>query len=226
MSTERAIIIVCFGEVPEDIEADWNRWYDTSHIPARLALAGFIATRRFRVEGSEYRYLTLYEVDNPGAVRTEGYLALKQWELGLPATSMEARTLHLPNFMRGVYWQLDPDIVCQMADTKILMMVAHDIPPREEDEYTAWYNKEHLPALRRDPGIVCVRRFKRAEWLDAPASQSAIPQFVTLYDLRDLATLEGEACQQAADTPYARRMFIRAQQITKLSAAKERKSIT
>lgn len=219
MPTDRTIIVVCLGEVPKDIEADWNRWYDTVHIPARLALPGFIGVRRFATRAGEWRYLSVYEIESLQAVRSDGYQALKRHELSLPATSLEARTLRLPHLMRGVYRQLDPDHGDAVPDTATLTMVTHEVPPGREAEFHDWYRHEHLPRLRRDPDIADARRFERAEWPGAPASQASIPRFLTLHELRSAAALEGEACRQAAVAPFAGRMAKGAALVTRLAAA-------
>ena len=40
------------AEVYEDVEAEWNRWYDAVHLPEILACPGFRAGRRYRAGDS------------------------------------------------------------------------------------------------------------------------------------------------------------------------------
>jgi len=224
MSGARAVILGCFRDVPKEIEAEWNRWYQATHIPLRLALPGFIAARRFRAYAGECQYVSLYELENADAVLSEPYFALRERESALPATSPEARMQELPGFVRGVYRQVYPDAPYEMPDTKILFMVAHDIPPHKEDEFTAWYNTDHVPAMLRVPGFVTARRFKRARLPNAPDAQSACPQFLTLYDLADRGAVESEQFHQNRQSPwsrwvwswYTRRLHVKAQQIARL----------
>ena len=156
MTGGQAVVLVRFDAVPHDFEAEWNHWYDDSHIPARLALSGFIAARRFRAYEGEAVYLTLYELENAGAVASEPYRELKRRELSRPADSFEARTLKLPGFQRGVYRQVYPGSAYEMPDTEYLFLVAHDIPADREEEFTAWYDTEHIPAMLRVPGCFAV----------------------------------------------------------------------
>lgn len=109
MSGARAVILACFKDVPKEIEAEWNRWYETTHIPLRLALPGLIAARRFRACAGECQYVTLCELENADAVLSASYFALEERESALPATSLEARMRELPRFVRGVHQQVYPD---------------------------------------------------------------------------------------------------------------------
>jgi hypothetical protein len=52
-------------------EDDYNRWYDEEHLAEILAVRGFIATSRFRLDGAQldgqpecpHRYLAIYEYE-------------------------------------------------------------------------------------------------------------------------------------------------------------------
>ncbi|MBI4192570.1 MAG: hypothetical protein HY525_18790 [Betaproteobacteria bacterium] len=226
MSGGKAVILVCFKDVPQEIEADWNHWYETRHIPVRLALPGFIAARRFKAYDGECKYVSLYELENLGAITSEPYLALKREEMALPATSLEARTRGLP-LVHGVYQQVYPDAEYQMPDADYLFVVAHDIPAHKEDEFTAWYNTEHIPAMLRVPGFVTARRLKLAQPPNTPGGQSSCPQYLALYDLADKGAVENEQFMRDRESPWStwvrswckRRLRIKAQQVTRLGAS-------
>lgn len=65
-------IHLVFSDPPGDVpEADYNRWYD-SHVQEILAVDGWIAATRYRIEGvvdpdrtASYRFLSVYELDVP-----------------------------------------------------------------------------------------------------------------------------------------------------------------
>ena len=56
-------------DVLSDVEDDFNRIYDTQHVPNLLAVPGVHACTRYRLESSDLdgmaRYAALYEVDSP-----------------------------------------------------------------------------------------------------------------------------------------------------------------
>jgi hypothetical protein len=47
--------------VPEDIDAEWNGWYNGEYIPGYRKVPGVIHARRYRVVEGEVRYTTVYE---------------------------------------------------------------------------------------------------------------------------------------------------------------------
>lgn len=56
-------------------EDELNRWYDTEHVPDKLATPGFRSARRFRDTENPGRYLALYELDDPALVTSPEYMA-------------------------------------------------------------------------------------------------------------------------------------------------------
>ncbi len=227
MAGEKAVILGCFGDIPADIEANWNQWYASSHIPARLSLPGFIGARRFKAYEGDYRYVSLYELENADAVNSAPYRGLKQKETARPASSFEAQTLKFPGFLRGIYQQIYPDTAYRMPESEYLLLIAHDVPSAKEEEFNAWYDTEHIPAILRVPGFVSARRFTLVHNPNSPEPQSARPKFLTIYDMADRRATENPAFHRAGATPWSnrvrnwatRRARVMAQQITRQTRA-------
>ena len=60
---------------PPAFEEEFNAWYDTEHIPERLAVPGFETGLRFvNVSGAAPRYLAIYDLASPEVLRSEAYL--------------------------------------------------------------------------------------------------------------------------------------------------------
>ncbi len=85
-------ILVVTVDVDADVEADWNVWYDTVHVPDALACPGvrnclrMLDERPARVRGMEARrgengraYITIYEIDGPQVVETPEFQAMRGW---------------------------------------------------------------------------------------------------------------------------------------------------
>lgn len=85
-------LLIVTAEVDAAIEAEWNRWYDTVHLPAALGCPGVRRGRRYvssgevseTVAGQTERqarriYTTIYELDSPGAVTTPEFRAMRGW---------------------------------------------------------------------------------------------------------------------------------------------------
>jgi hypothetical protein len=57
----------------EGRDDDFNRWYDTVHLPDVFKVPGVTGAERFRLDGGQWRYLAIYELDceDPAAVAAE-----------------------------------------------------------------------------------------------------------------------------------------------------------
>jgi hypothetical protein len=65
-------LLLTLTEPPAAMEEEFNAWYDTEHIPERLAIPGFRSARRW-VEGRSY--LATYELDSAKVLESADYLA-------------------------------------------------------------------------------------------------------------------------------------------------------
>jgi len=205
--TKERILLMARMDVPSEIEADWNHWYDTQHIPSRLAITGFVSARRFVAIEGESRYLTIYDLSSTEVLTSEAYLDLRDKEAALPPNSFEAITRTLPNFARGVYKQIYPqEGEYRTPDTEILFTPGHDVPPGRDDEFKAWYHTEHIPAmLNKVPGFVTARQFTAVETKLPPEAGrvDSSPKYVTLYDLESADVLRSEDFLRETNSPWS-----------------------
>ena len=51
--------------VPAEVEAEYNAWYDDEHVPALLTVPGCLTARRFKMAGGTHRYVALYHLTGP-----------------------------------------------------------------------------------------------------------------------------------------------------------------
>ena len=60
-------------DIPLEHENEFNNWYDSEHIPMLLKIPGWMSAVRYvLINGEVPKYLTIYELEGPGAVdRTE-----------------------------------------------------------------------------------------------------------------------------------------------------------
>jgi hypothetical protein len=102
MAREHEGLLVVRVDVRAEDEDELNRWYDTEHIPDRLAVPGFRSAARFRSIEHPGRYLAVYELDDPSAVATPEYLGqpMSPW-----ATSLMARWT---SWERSVWERIPP----------------------------------------------------------------------------------------------------------------------
>ena len=86
MSEFPECLLIVTAEVDASIEAEWNRWYDTVHLPDALRCPGVRRGRRYVSSGeisetaaARRIYTTIYELDSPDAVATPEFRAMRGW---------------------------------------------------------------------------------------------------------------------------------------------------
>ena len=92
MSEFPECLLIVTVEVDGAVEAEWNRWYDTVHLPDALKCPGVRRGRRYVSSGeitessagttertAKRIYTTLYELDSPGAITTAEFRAMRGW---------------------------------------------------------------------------------------------------------------------------------------------------
>jgi len=101
----RCLLIVT-AEVDREVEAEWNRWYDTVHLPDALKCPGVLRGRRYvsvgdisetaggRTERAARRiYTTIYELDSPHATTTPEFQAMRGWYQFAPRVRSRTQTI-------------------------------------------------------------------------------------------------------------------------------------
>jgi hypothetical protein len=67
--------LLVFMHPPPAFEEEFNAWYDTEHIPERLAIPGFLTGLRYiNVGGGAPRYAAMYDLDSHAVLETPDYL--------------------------------------------------------------------------------------------------------------------------------------------------------
>ncbi len=75
-STRGAYIYIIQLDIPGEHEDDFNRIYDTQHVPAILEVPGVRGCHRYRLtyaDAETPRYLALYELDSPDVIKSDAW---------------------------------------------------------------------------------------------------------------------------------------------------------
>lgn len=190
-------LLLTMTEPPPQMEEEFNAWYDTEHLPERLAIPGFVSARRWidpQAAAGSGKYLATYELENQAVLQTPDYLA----HVGEHFTPWSKRCLsRCVLFRRWACAQIFPGDAAPDPDAGALFLACGDVPTEHEAEFNRWYDTEHLPLLGAVPGVLRVRRFLAAE---------GKPRYIALYDLA-AADVAGSAPWNAAlATPWAKRI--------------------
>ena len=99
-------LLIVTVEVDAAIEAEWNRWYDTVHLPDALRCPGVRRGRRYvstgdvsettrgKTERAGTRiYTTIYELDSPAATSTPEFQAMRGWYQFAPHVRSRTQTI-------------------------------------------------------------------------------------------------------------------------------------
>ena len=181
-------------------EAEFHDWYDSEHIPVRMAAPGFLGAQRYsREEGPGF--LAVYDMESPAALQTEAYRRIK----GEPSE----RTAHMLRDVSGftrytgklLSWQQQEGIEeTDVLESPVLYPVFFTVPQDRQAEFNAWYTEEHVPKLLQEPQWLGCRRYEIVD--GAPHDYTHI----ALHHLASAQALESPARAAARNTPWRDRL--------------------
>jgi hypothetical protein len=102
----KALLLVMMDQDDSIDENEFNEWYNSIHLPERLACPGFVAARRFVAVEGQPRYLALYELDSLDALTSQPWHA-RVTRVSENATELDRRMMagHR-NVTRNVYVEI------------------------------------------------------------------------------------------------------------------------
>lgn len=139
-------LLMTFTEVPAELEADFNEWYNREHLDERINIPGFRRARRYVGIDAAIKYFTTYESAASDNIASPAYLDV------LKEPSEWSRRI-MPQFSK---WHRMPcrvvaDHTHGMGAALCLMRLFPD--PAQADELAAWLNGGALANLNQSPGI-------------------------------------------------------------------------
>lgn len=199
-------LLLVMTDIPADLEAEFNRWYNEEHMPEMGAFPGVLSTRRYKIVEGAPTYLAMYDLSEPGILETPEYQYVSGWSPLANPTSVAISARYF-NTRRGVYRHMltlptpEPEDV---STARALMLRGLSADPDRLDEFEEWYNTEHLPKLSQVPGVLRARRYRLQT--DASHLKGDPPAFMAVYELTELEVLQGEEFNRAVETPWTNRV--------------------
>ena len=92
--------------VPDDVDAEWNAWYNGEYIPGYRKVPGVIYARRYRVVEGEVRYTTVYEFENENVPDSAEWN--HQRESSSPKSGRMREVMTMAAGSPGVYRRISP----------------------------------------------------------------------------------------------------------------------
>jgi hypothetical protein len=150
---------------------EFNDWYDTEHVPERQAVPGFLVLQRWIGAENPRQSVAIYDLDDVAVLQSSGYRAIGGENLSPWSKRVTAKVERL---MRYEGEQINPGDKTSPQNAGGLLLVGMTPGAEVESGFNTWYDKEHLPALAKVPGVLCARRFR---------SSGAGTKYVALYHL-------------------------------------------
>ena len=209
---ERYGLLVAGFHYPNIAADEFDDWYDTEHIPERMGVKGFLNAQRWVAPDGSKTALATYDLESLAVLQQPEYVVRKAE--GKTAWSRRiSRKTEL--FCRLTAEQIGPGNEAAPSNAGGLLMFATNIAPEAERDFNAWYDEEHLPALRKVPGVLSARRFKTDE---------GAPQYVALYHLAGPEVASSDAWKKAVETPWTARIRPHMKDVLRLALKKYEES--
>ena len=176
---------------------EFHDWYDLEHLPERLAVPGFGACERWIGDGKENVSVATYDLDSVDVLRADPYQSIAHGNLSVWSKRVTSMCRRLLRFEGA---QITPGDAAAPAGAGALLLNAMNIAPEAEDDFNAWYDDEHLPALGGVPGMLLARRYRSDE--EGPG----VRRYIAIYHLESPDVTRSDAWKSAVDTPWSARM--------------------
>jgi len=190
---------ILFSEMtpPDHSRDEFHEWYDTHHIPVRMAVPGFLSARRYRAaESSPTSYLAVYEMTDLKAIQSDAYGVVKNQ----PSDQTRRMLAAVSGFTRYLGSEMSvrrkPDAGQAALDAPVLYAVWFTVPVGRLEDFDAWYETDHVPILMESPDWLMVRRFKITD------GQPHAHNRLALHYLADHRAMSSEARERARNTPW------------------------
>jgi hypothetical protein len=187
-------ILIASMNMANAAEDEFHDWYDTEHLPERLACPGFLRCQRWIGTTDRKVSVATYDLANADVLKQPGYLAIGGANLSPWSKRLGSRYERL---MRFEGEQVMPGGTIAPESAGGFLLNAMNCVPEAEAEFNEWYNTEHIPMLSAVPGVIMARRFR---------ATSANRKYVALYHLESPEVQATPAWKSAANTPWTEKM--------------------
>ncbi len=192
----KGILAVAFDFSPTNPD-EFHDWYDLEHIPERQAIKGFGLSERWIGDDEPHYAAAMYDLETTDVLKSPAYLAVG-YDNSSPWTKRVVGQCN--RLMRFEGEQLTPGTPDAPRNAGGLLINAMNVTPEAEDEFNAWYDEEHIPALGGVPGCMAARRYRSTE------AGGCLHKYLAIYHLDNPGVARSQAWADAANTPWTEKM--------------------
>ena len=177
---------------------EFHDWYDLEHLPERTRVPGFKSCTRWIGEENAYSSIATYELDSVGVLDSDAYRAIAYDNLSPWSKRVTSMCQRLVRFEGS---QITPGDPSAPANAGALLLNAMNVAAEGEDEFNAWYDEEHIPALAGVPGTLAARRFRSAD------GRASTHKYIAMYHISSPEVSKSDAWREAVETPWTARVM-------------------
>lgn len=179
-------LLVVWTDIATEFEAEFNRWYDSEHVPQLLGVPGFLSGRRYQAVEGKPKYIAVYELADEAVLKADAFRQVRE----NPTPWSRKIIPQFRNAQIGAFRQIFSHGERPAKDAEFVLTVRLNTPADHEAEFNAWYNEDHIPALVAVPGVYCARRYVAVE---------GDPKYLAVYEMRDGEIPKTEEWNRARD---------------------------
>ena len=178
-------------DIPDALDAELNRIYDTEHVPMLSQVPGVQRITRYRLHESNdtrmQKYLAVYEVDSPQVLDSDAWKAASAKGDWASSIRPYATSRH-----HSVFEEILKVGAGRDANAAYIYVVQMDIPQQYEAEFNRVYDTEHAPLLSK----VCNggTRYRLMK-----SNDSRMQKYMVVYEMDSPAIIESSEWQAAGD---------------------------
>lgn len=164
-------VLLTFAEVPAEIEADFNEWYNREHIDERVNMPGFSRARRYRALEGRPKYFATYETAEVADLAAPAYLARLADQ-----SPWSKRIMGQFSFFHRMTCRVSIDLSHGIGGA--LSLVRFFPAEAAKEDVRRWLAEAAMPGLRDTPGLLGATLLENdLETANAPATRHGVADF-------------------------------------------------
>lgn len=190
----REAALISQMDPPPGEDREFDAWYAEEHVPLRMKVPGFRSAIRGRAVQGSPSHLVVYYIESRETLASPEYQDVKNKPSPLTKHMLD----NVAAFTRYI-----GDLVSDTGEAepgRYFYLVTFDVPEDFQEEFDAWYERDHLPHLMRNPAWVKCRRYAVVDSDPAGVTRAAV------HELADLSALDSPEREAARATPWRARL--------------------
>jgi hypothetical protein len=176
-------------DIPPSHEAEFNRIYNTEHVPELSKVPGVHRITRYQLEKSNdsrvQKYLAIYEIDSSAVTQS------KEWDVQGAIGDWAAKIRpHTTSRHHTYFTEIGKAGKGRDAQAPYIYVVQMDIPAQYEAEFNRVYDTEHVPMIAK-----CCRGATRYRL--EKSTDTRMQKYAVIYEIDSPATTETKEWAEA-----------------------------